>query len=470
MLAIKPTVEAVLVTSRGRTREYLRELREGQWLDPPIARADQERRLRALLEHASRHVPYYRTVFKDHGLDSGADGLLERFGRLPLLDKGTLREHFEELKSDDLSARKWEYDSTSGSTGEPVRLIHDSDYADHGRAWRIIAGEILCHRPGDRKLVIWGSVRDLLAGKEKLRTRFLQWLRNEVWLNSFNLTPDVMRSYVEIMNRYRPDHVMAYVESIVEIARFIERNGLAVHSPGTVSTAAGRLEPHMRELLARVFRADVFDWYGSREVFGMAIECDRHEGLHVPLQNVLIEIVREDGSPAGPGEVGRIVVTSLINCAMPLIRYDVGDLGAWAGSPCSCGRSWPLLSEITGRISDTFRRADGTLVAGQYFNYAFYLQDWVDRFQVVQESTTHVRARIVTRGDLPDLDALKAAGMAEIVEKVRLALGEDCQVSFEFVDELEPSASGKYRFTVSKVHPGDQDPPSPEHGVSSATD
>jgi len=171
-----------------------------------------------------------------------------------------------------------------------------------------------------------GSVADL-TGQETLRARLGMWMRNEVWLNSFRMTPDLMRSYVELINRYRPDHIIGYVESVMELARFIERNELAVHSPKTVATAAGSLEPHVRELIQGVFRAEVFDQYGSREVSGMATECERHEGMHVPLQSVLVEVLRRDGTPAEPGETGRIVVTSLVNYAMPLIRYEIGDLG-----------------------------------------------------------------------------------------------------------------------------------------------
>jgi len=449
---LKSRLERLITNSRGSTRRHVNELRTGQWLDPSASRADQDRRLSALLQHAAQHVSYYREILTQAGVCEGSGRVLvDRFAQIPLLDKETARARFDELTSDDLSTRKWDYDSTGGSTGEPVRLIHDSDYADWVRAMSRVGGAIACRRPGEKGLYLWGSVRDLVAGRETLRARLGQWMRNEVRVNSFRLTPDLMHSYVELINRYRPDHIIAYVESIVELARFIERNDLAVHSPKTVATAAGSLQPHMRQLLQRIFRTGIFDQYGSREVAGIATECDRHEGLHVPLQSVLVEVLREDGSPADPGETGEIVVTSLINYAMPLIRYRIGDLGAWAEAPCSCGRVWPLLRSITGRISDTFVTADGTLVAGEYFNYVFFLQDWVAKFQVIQEAPDLIRARIVLRTDLPEFDDAKAAGMDEIVRKVRLAMGDECAVAFEFVDDIAPSDSGKYRFTISKL-------------------
>ena len=448
---LKSALERLITNSRGSTRRYVRELRAGQWLDRSASRVDQDRRLSELLQHAAQHVPYYREVLAQAGVcESPGRVLVDRFAQIPLLDKQTMRTRFDDLKSDDLSTRTWVYDSTGGSTGEPVRLVHDSDYADWTRSLFIVGNCLACRRPDETKLHLWGSVNDL-TGQETRRARLGMWMRNEVWLNSFRMTPGFMHSCVELVNQSRPDHIIGYVESIVELARFIERNGLEVHSPKTVATAAGCLQPHMRELIHRVFRAQVFDQYGSREVSAMATECERHEGLHVPLQAVLVEVIRDDGTPAEPGETGRIVVTSLVNYAMPLIRYDIGDLGAWAEAPCSCGRVWPLLSSITGRISDTFVSADGTLVAGQYFHYVFFLQDWVEKFQVVQESTRQIRARIVRRKDMPGVGEAETAGMEEIVQKVHLAMGDDCDVAFEFVDDIEPSASGKYRFTVSKV-------------------
>ena len=445
-------VERALQGVRGSTRQHVRAFRDGQWLDPAASRADQERRLTALLAHAARHVPYYREVLTASGVWKAPGRVaLGRFGEVPLLHKATIRAYYEDLKADDLSSKHWWYYPTGGSTGEPINVIQDRAYADWDRAIRLSIDDLVGRRPGEKRLVIWGSARDLESGRETRRARLGQRLRGEVHLNSFRLSPETLRRSVDVMNDCRPRHVIAWVDSIVELARHVEENGLAVHSPRTITTAAEHLQPHMHELISRVFRSEVFDQYGSREVSWLGTDCSRHEGLHVPLQSVYLEVLREDGTPACPGEVGRIVVTSLINTSLPLIRYVLGDLGAWAEAPCSCGRAWPLLREVTGRISDTFTKADGTLVAGEYFNHVFFAEQWIQQYQVVQEAVDEVRVSLVLRADLPGLDDLKTAGLEETRRKIRLAMGEDCAVSFEFVDVIEPSPSGKFRFTMSKV-------------------
>ena len=446
-------VERALQCTRGSTWTHLKEFRDGQWLDPATSRVDQKRRLSALLEHAARHVPYYREILTDSGVwEAPGRVVLERFADLPLLDKATIRSRYEDLKSADLASREWHLNATGGSTGEPLVVIQDRAFTDWGRAMRLSVDDIIGRRPGERRLVIWGSKHDLEKARETLRARLTRQMRGQVSLNSFRLRAELVPRYVDFMNEYRPQHIIGYVESLEMLAKSIEADCLSVHSPRTMTTAAGTLQTHTRELLSRVFRSDVFNYYGTREVAWIATECDRHGGLHVPLQSMYLEVLREDGTPANPGEVGRLVVTSLVNYAFPLIRYVIGDLGAWAEKPCTCGRVWPVLREVTGRISDTFVKADGTLVAGHYFNYIAFLQDWVQQFQVVQEAVGQLRVRIVVRQDARDLDAKKAAGMAEIRGLVDLAIGEDCAVSFEFVDDIEPTATGKFRYTVSKVH------------------
>jgi phenylacetate-CoA ligase len=191
--------------------------------------------------------------------------------------------------------------------------------------------------------------------------------------------------------------IRAYVESIHELARFIEARGLQVHSPRAISTAAGTLHPAVRELVERVFRAPVFDHYGSRETNGIAGECDHHQGLHVSALTYRFELLRADGTPCGPGELGEVVLTSLVNYAMPLIRYRIGDMAEWAEQPCSCGRAWPLLRAVQGRVTDNFVAGDGTLVHGAYFRHLFFFRDWIRKFQIVQEAQDRVRFRIVLR-------------------------------------------------------------------------
>ena len=235
-----------------------------------------------------------------------------------------------------------------------------------------------------------------------------QRLRNQVWLDAYAMTPAAMREYVDVINRYRPKRILGYAGSLFELARFIEREHLTVHSPVGIMSSAETLQPIKRETIERVFRAPVFDRYGSREAAACASECNGHKGLHVAVPTHYLEILGPDGCRVSPGETGEIVVTCLTMYAMPLIRYRIGDLAAWAKNPCPCGRSWPLLSEVSGRVCDSFALPGGGTIMGSFFVRPFYGMDWVHRFQIVQESLDYLRVLIVPSGELPSPEKVEA--------------------------------------------------------------
>jgi phenylacetate-CoA ligase len=376
---------------------------------------------------------------------------LNQFDDVPLLDKEALRTQSEALQSDDLDRRNWFYNTSGGSTGEPVQFIQDREYQEWVTAIKKHFNGWTGYQRGQPRVKLWGSERDLLVGEETLKTRISRWVRNEHCLNAFRMGREQMRKFVKKINHVEPVQILAYVESIYELAQFIEEKGLEIHSPKAVMTSAGTLYDHMRDTIRRVFDAPVFNRYGSREVGDIACECEAHEGLHVSAPTHYIEILRTDGTPAEPGEVGEIVVTHLTNYAMPLIRYRIGDMGAWAEEPCSCGCSWPLITKVTGRVSDTFINQNNDAIHGEFFTHLFYHEDWIQKFQVVQEAMDRIVIRTVPHEDSDNYEQRYQEEIQEIIRNIRSAMGGSCTVEFQFEEDIAPTDSGKYRYTISKV-------------------
>lgn len=447
--------QVYLLARRYAQHSMLQSLRNVEKLSASQVEELQDQLIRALLLHAYENVPYYRRIIDQQGglamiEKERAKGAL---AALPLLTKTLIRENWEDLKSRDLSSRKWYYNTSGGSTGEPVRLIQDWTFHQQAQAVKDLYDLWTGYRAGMPKVILWGSERDLLLGKETWKVRFGRWLRNEYWLNAFRMGPSEMRKYVEIINTVRPVQILAYVEAIYELAKFIEREGLKVWSPRAIMTSAGTLYGYMREVIERVFQAPVYNRYGSREVGDIACECEAHQGLHVCPLTHYVEILREDGTSAPPGEIGEVVVTSLINYAMPLIRYRIGDMAAWADHDCSCGRRWPLLKEVTGRMADTFISSTGRRVHGEYFTHLVYFRDWVKKFQFVQESPDRIRLLVIPAVPKGEINEIIAREKADIEAKIQVAMGPECKLEIEVVDDIPPSPSGKYRYTISKVAP-----------------
>jgi phenylacetate-CoA ligase len=299
--------------------------------------------------------------------------------------------------------------------------------------------------------MLWGSERDLFVGKETPKIRLGRWLRNEIWLNTFNVSAEQMFAYVNQINAFKPVQILAYAESIYELSRFIERKGLRVHCPRSIMTSAGTLDQSMRGKIEQVFKTPVFNRYGSREVGDIACECSHHKGLHISPFTHYVEILRQDGTRSQPGEIGEIVITILTNYAMPLIRYRIGDMGAWADEACTCGRSWPILREVTGRVTDNFITRDGTITYGAFFRHLLFYKDWIKKYQIIQEAYDHIRILIVPNEIIDKSQEFYSDEIREITEKIRHVMGPGCRVEFETVTDIAPTNSGKYRYTISRV-------------------
>jgi phenylacetate-CoA ligase len=402
-----------------------------------------ETALAAILSHAVSRVPYYRQ-FSSLPV---AEAPFEALRAFPLLDKSIIRARGDELYSTDLPTRRWHTNTSGGSTGVPVRLIQDAEYGDRTRATTMLYWHLMGHDFGEREVWLWGSERDILQGGLGLGQRLKRFLNNQVVFNAFRMTETTMREALATLNRRPPGVVMAYAQVVYELARFAERNSIAVRRQNAIVSRANTLFPFMRETLERVFGCPVYNYYGSREVSGIASEIPGHEGLWIAPWNCYVEVVDPQGNATADGAEGELVVTCLSNYAMPLIRYRIGDTGVLM--PRGAGphpRASRMLASVTGRTVDLFRLSDGTLVSGGYLAMLLYFRDWIRAFQVVQKREDWIVYRFVLEGrEVPRTD------WEEICSGVRKLFGADCQVDMEIVDEIPALPSGKYRYTISEV-------------------
>jgi phenylacetate-CoA ligase len=203
-----------------------------------------------------------------------------------------------------------------------------------------------------------------------------------------------------------------------------------------------------RRLLEEVFGCPVFDRYGCREVSVIASECPAHSGLHVNAECLYLEIETPEGR-ARDGEVGSVLVTDLLNRAMPLIRYRIGDLGAWATGECPCGRGLPRLAALHGRSTDFLVGSDGRLVSGVFLaTYVVANRPSLGQVQIRQE-----RAGAVVYRVRPGRDFDAAADVAYLRAATRRHLGDRAEAEAELVDNLPAEPSGKFLFSRSSVTP-----------------
>jgi len=431
----------------SRRFEYCRLMNSWQWDTLEKNRERQKKSLYELVKYSGKNVPYYRKLIKERKIKFSKDTILEDLRKFPPLTKEDLRKNFSGLFNPG-TGRKWHKDTSGGSTGEPVVIYHDQVFSDWGAGAKILFNSWAGKEEGELMIKLWGSERDILEGGEGLRGLFVRHGMNAHILNTFRMSEKDMFEFVRIINRERPKMILGYVQSIYELSRFISEKKLEVYSPKGLMTSAGTLYPKFKKLISEAFRCPVYNRYGSREVGDMACNCSKDEGLHTNIFNHHIEILNKRLMPCKPGESGTVYVTCLHNQVMPLIRYEIGDIAIPAKKErCSCGRGLPLIEKISGRDVNLFKTSKGDIIDGEYFTHMFYFRNWVRRFQVVQKDYDLIRVKIVLNPG-----AKRNPTDEKYIEyAIRKVMGPKCRIDWEFPDEIQPTKSGKFLYTISKI-------------------
>jgi phenylacetate-CoA ligase len=421
---------------------YWQELEDAQWLSRVELERLQLFKLQRLLHHAYRHVPFYRRRFEDAGLHPDHIHSLADLRRLPVLTRDDVRQHPHELVADNIPRQDIHLNATGGSTGQPVSFYQDRTYRTTNVAAKLRYRGWYGFQRGDKRAFLWGMDRDL--PDSGWRRRLVLALRRERWLNSFDVSGEKMLAFARFLADWRPKVIVGYASSLQLFASFLKANGLDGIHPVAVESSAEKLWDFQRALVEEVFDCPVFNVYGSREFGGLAAECDQHAGLHVFTDLHVVEVVR-DNQPVADGELGEVLVTNLINRAMPLVRYRIGDLARPAGAACGCGRGFPLLSEIGGRSSDIISTPGGRYVHGEFFTHLFYGVPGVRKFQVHQKALDDIEVLIESD------DQLSSQFADELRAKIAAQVGPEVRFTFRRVGNIPPARSGKHRFTVSDV-------------------
>ncbi|PWR71784.1 capsule biosynthesis protein CapK [Methanospirillum stamsii] len=396
--------------------------------------------------HAYYHTRYYNQVFQKIGLIKNGKVDHEKIPEIPILTKDIIRNNNQNLISDDSHKRKFFYNSSGGSTGEPIRLIQDDYYLKWRNATNNFYYQNILNvdEPMVKKVILWGSERDLFKGGIDFKTRLQNKLTNSVFLNSFKMTEEDISKNIQKINSFKPEILRGYAGSLFELCNYAEQKKISLYSPKIIVSAAENLSDRMRATIESNFGTKVFNFYGSREVSNLSGECEKGLLHSFQFWNY-IEVLDNYNQKVKEGEEGKIIVTNLFNYSMPLIRFEIGDMAILGPETCSCGSVLPTLKKVTGRITDHFTLENGAIIHGEYFSHLFYLKDWVKSFQVIQEDYSLIRIKIVIK------DKINLIDQADIEEKIKLVMGSNSIITWEIVKTIPKTQSGKYRYTKSLI-------------------
>jgi phenylacetate-CoA ligase len=433
--------------NRSKVLTCYRKLKELQWNSLEENREIQRRKLYQLIQYVSQNIPYYQQIVKEHNITFSEDTIFEDIKKFPLLTKEIIRNHFDELHR--FRDKTYYRNTSGGSTGEPVVFYQDKEYLSWANATKRLFNQWAGRKLGDSMVKLWGLLPDILGSGQGFKGYLRQQVSGITILNTYRMTEKDIYEYVRKINTIKPRLILAYTNSIEELIRFIREHHLSVYSPPAVMTAAGVLYPEVKAKIEEVFHATVFNRYGSREVSDMACNCEKDEGLHLIPAVHYLEIVDDEGKQVKPGTPGNIIVTLMTNYTMPLIRYKIGDIGVLSDKACSCGRGFPLLEQVKGRIRSVFRNKQGDFVDGGIFIRLFYFRENIKQFQVIQESLEQITINIVLKNKKQSKIAEK--DFLEISESIKKIMRNNIMITYNLVDVINPSPSGKYGYVISKV-------------------
>ncbi|QDT06275.1 Phenylacetate-coenzyme A ligase [Rubripirellula lacrimiformis] len=458
----------MLAPTRSKTISLARRIRRQQrW---PTARIQeyQLNRLTELLQLAERESPFYRQRWRERDVSPSQFTCLQDLQRFPVTSKGDLETHFPDgFATESRRSKDWQYVGTRGTTRR-VMVIHDFQRRDHERAAIMVAmTEDSPYRFGTREISIPPDACSVHCGIESdradsvsqqlfsLASRRVAWNRSSIsdlrglvmdtWICPKTVLPplrlegadDELRECVAALRRLRPLQFTALPEYLRAIAGYIHRTGDLPPPIPIVRPMGANFPRSWRENVESAFRGVLREHYGSREMGPMAFDCRVADGMHLLMSQHVIEVVDTDDQAVPAGELGRVLVTDLHNHAMPIIRYDIGDLARIASEPCPCGRN-TMQIQLEGRVDDALQTSAGTVLSAEVISNFFSALPEIQDFQLSENQAGKWTLRVV-----PAANA--TVNEDELAARFQAWAGDTRRISVRTADAIQPESSGKFR-------------------------
>jgi phenylacetate-CoA ligase len=423
-------------------RHEMDKLRDLARLDRADLDVYRNNRLRSLIHHCYDNVPFYRTLMDERGLTPEDITQIEELPKIPPLTRLDLRKHLNDLIAQDVDLSKCVQNKSSGSTGEPVVSFHDREAQSASIAARFYCWGVAGWQMGDPMVQIRGGSRTTLEAWSKPSSRLWSWLikRRRFWAYEL-VEQHKLDTLLYEVHRYKPDFLLGYANALAALATRAIDLGLPKLDCRAALTFAESLFEQNRKMIEAQF-GPVYDQYGCNEIWAIAYQCNKRQGYHVLEPHVVVEL--EPLSHAGDGS-SRVLVTDLDNFAMPLIRYQVGDLATMdTAQECACGSIFQRLERIVGRETDLIETARGGyyLVPGFPVGSIIRSIETIRQFQVAVLRDGTIELRLVSE---KPLSSEERTLLGDHLEEY---LGRETKLRIRRVDSILPSPSGKVNLVV----------------------
>lgn len=416
----------------------------------PDILALQSRRLRAMVAHAYRHVPFYRDAMDERALKPADFQSAADLAKLPLIDSRVYFAQQERFQAANFAHRAGLTIDSSGTSGRAKQLRYEA------RALFLA----LAH--GQRQRIVYAQFSGKALGYREMRFERPGGMSPQIreFYESYSWTPaglDLKRRMHSVgertveetaadINDFRPDLIAGYGSYLGVLFRQIHRRQLHVHCPKLISYGGDRMADADRGLIELEFGIPVVSTYQCAEALRMGFFCEQRRGFHVSLDAVALRLVDDQGRDPEPGQPGHVVISNLTNRATVFLNYRLGDVAAFSPSPCPCGRTLPVLEAVYGRSDDMLWLPDGRPMHALAVMQHLQVVAGVHQAQIVQHAPEHFTVRAVSE---PGAD--EAAAATGLIRALQSKVGAGAQVTVSWVEAIAPGANLKVKAVISEL-------------------
>ncbi|MDX1362812.1 MAG: CoF synthetase [Arenibacter latericius] len=393
--------------------------------------SERKRYLSDILQHSVNTVPFY----KDLGLK---DIRLDQF---PITNKNLIKNNKDAFRSLAYQNEKIHYASTSGSTGVPFTIAYDTDKKHRRTAEVHFFGELVGHTLGTRFIYIkiWND--------HNRKGKLTQKAQNIIPIDVFELNDHKIAELIENLKATKsPKSILAYASALDTIVKYLDRNPTNLLNTGIISVIAmsETLEDYTKSALKKIFGCPVVSRYANIENGIIAQQTSEFQNnFMLNLGSFHIEVLDlQDDVPVKNGETGRIVITDLFNKAMPLIRYDTGDLGV-LGKEENEGRTHYIFKKIEGRKMDMIYNTRGEILSSYVISGIMWEYTELKQYQFIQKGTKYYEIKLNSE------ESFKRE--IDMLQDFKNVLGNDAVIAVTYVDEIPLLASGKRKKVMNTM-------------------
>jgi len=423
-------------------------LQKSQWWSREKLEEYQMQQLTKLLTHSYENVPYYRNIFDERGLKPTDIQDFDDLKKLPYLTKEIIRERLPDLIAQNYPQSKLHYTTTGGTTAAPMGMYWEAGFTNP-KEWAFVwrqwnwAGLSV----GDKRVVLRG---DVIKRFKNNKRRLWEYdpVDNALVLSPYDMTEENLHIYGEKINEFGALAIQAYPSNLHILVHFLKSNNLKIENIKCFLTSSEVLYAHQRKFIEEYLGIKIFDHYGNTERSVLIMQCEKGS-YHVIPEYGIVELIGQDGrSVSKEGRIGTIISTGFNNYAMPLLRYKTEDLGVYSEDGCPCGRNYPSLKRIEGRLQEFIVTKQGDLISSTCAETAIHDADWkkISQLQFVQEQKGKLLIKVVKNGIYPDNET---ADYVLGLFKTRFSGIFD--LSVKIVDHIPRTVRGKHKFLIQRL-------------------